>query len=240
MPPKDVSAEHYVAYHSEKRMGRPLQLQQNHFAWSSTKARGYLEKAVGNKAWGITGKQVGKTVIYSLACRFIPSEIRESANGYIIFGERGLIFNPPITLNAFDWFPLLMSEQRNFSLGFNRIRRTEVITGLEELVTKHSAIHIAEESDIEGTKTETRRITSKRSRRLRDLALQAASGVCSVCERDYSKVLDGRGVRVLQVHHRRQLASLDAPTLTKLEDLAVVCSNCQLSPAPRLQACNER
>jgi predicted HNH restriction endonuclease len=91
-----------------------------------------------------------------------------------------------------------------------------------------ATIRFAEESDIEGTKTEIVRITGKRSRRLRNLAFQTARGVCSVCERDFSKVLNGRGVRVLQVHHRQQLAARDVPVVTKESDLAVVCANCHL------------
>lgn len=93
---------------------------------------------------------------------------------------------------------------------------------------KQESVRFAEESDIEGTKTEVVRITSKRSRRLRDLAFKAAQGVCCACRRDFSKVLGGRGVRVLQVHHRQQLAARDAPSVTKVSDLAVVCANCHL------------
>lgn len=85
----------------------------------------------------------------------------------------------------------------------------------------------ADESAIEGTKTEIVQIDS-RSRKLRDEAFNAAGGICCVCGRDFSNVLDGRGVRVLQVHHRKQLASFDEPTLTKVSDLAVVCANCHL------------
>jgi predicted HNH restriction endonuclease len=33
---------------------------------------------------------------------------------------------------------------------------------------------------------------------------------------------------VLQVHHRKQLASNDSPRLTKLRDLAVLCANCHM------------
>jgi predicted HNH restriction endonuclease len=32
----------------------------------------------------------------------------------------------------------------------------------------------------------------------------------------------------LQVHHREQLSTRDAPSLTKVKDLAVVCANCHL------------
>jgi predicted HNH restriction endonuclease len=86
----------------------------------------------------------------------------------------------------------------------------------------------AEESDIEGTKTEALRLTTKRSRKLRDLAFKAANNICSVCDRDYSIVLGGRGVRVLQVHHREQLSARETPAITKLSDLVVVCANCHL------------
>ncbi len=86
----------------------------------------------------------------------------------------------------------------------------------------------ADEGDIEGTKTEVRRLTTKRSRRLRDLAFNAANNICSVCDRDYSKVLEGCGVRVLQVHHRKQLSAREGPSITKVSDLVIVCANCHL------------
>jgi predicted HNH restriction endonuclease len=91
-----------------------------------------------------------------------------------------------------------------------------------------SVPRFAEASDIEGTKTEVVRLTSKRSRRLRDLAFKAAAGICSVCGRDFSKVLGGRGVRVLQVHHPDQVSSRVLPSITKVDDLIVVCANCHL------------
>jgi hypothetical protein len=95
-------------------------------------------------------------------------------------------------------------------------------------VEQAAAACFADESDIEGTKTEVIQFKTKRSRKLRALAFKAARGVCSVCGRDYSKVLGGRGVRVLQVHHRAQLSARGKPSITKLDDLAVVCANCHL------------
>jgi predicted HNH restriction endonuclease len=86
----------------------------------------------------------------------------------------------------------------------------------------------AEEGDIEGLKTEAKRIVTKRSRSVRNSAFNAANNVCAVCDRDYSKVLNGMGVRVLQVHHRKQLSSFDAPAIVTPRDLAVVCANCHL------------
>ncbi len=39
-------------------------------------------------------------------------------------------------------------------------------------------------------------------------------------------MLDGLGQRVLQVHHKHQLALLDEPKVNGIDDLAVVCANC--------------
>lgn len=86
----------------------------------------------------------------------------------------------------------------------------------------------AESSDVEGLKTEIVALRAKRSRRLRDLAFRNARGVCRVCARDFSQLLNGRGVRALQVHHRRQLSAYKVPSRTTLADLAVVCANCHL------------
>lgn len=81
---------------------------------------------------------------------------------------------------------------------------------------------------LEGVRTEVVTYKQGRSRALRDRALARSNGICKVCRVNYSALLDGRGVRVLQVHHRKQLAATDRPQLTKLSDLAVVCANCHL------------
>lgn len=78
----------------------------------------------------------------------------------------------------------------------------------------------------ENTLTEVRVYVRGRDRKLRDMALHHAKGACSVCEVNFGQILDGLGRRVLQVHHCRQLAATDAPRLTRLRDLAVVCANC--------------
>lgn len=92
----------------------------------------------------------------------------------------------------------------------------------------------ADEVAIEGIKREVTILISERSRKMRDGAFNAAKGVCEACERDFSKILDGQGMRVLQVHHRKQLSLQDVPVVTKYEDLAVVCANCHLllHPSP--------
>jgi 5-methylcytosine-specific restriction protein A len=89
-------------------------------------------------------------------------------------------------------------------------------------------IPIAEPSALEGIKTETVKYSRGRNRRLRDLALEKSNSICCVCGVDYSKVLEGSGVRVLQVHHKKQLGATDTPSITQLSDLAVVCANCHM------------
>jgi hypothetical protein len=84
------------------------------------------------------------------------------------------------------------------------------------------------ESDLEGLRSEYRATRAKRSRQLRNKALHLARGKCAVCRRDFSELLGGRGQRVLQVHHCKQLSARVAPSVTKLTDLIVVCANCHL------------
>ena len=57
-------------------------------------------------------------------------------------------------------------------------------------------IRFAEASDIEGLRVEASTVTLTRSRHLRDLAFNKANGICCVCNRDFTKVLEGRGVNL--------------------------------------------
>jgi hypothetical protein len=99
---------------------------------------------------------------------------------------------------------------------------------INEITSSRNASTVAEESGIEGLKTEYRLFKTARSSKLRDAAFEAAKGVCAVCGRDFSHVLGGRGIRALQVHHCKQLSARKAPSVTKVSDLAVVCANCHL------------
>lgn len=89
-----------------------------------------------------------------------------------------------------------------------------------------TATTIAEPAAVEGLKTEIKTYVRGRSRQLREAALEKANGICCVCDIDYKELLNGKGIRVLQVHHRNQLAASDTPRVTKLSELAVVCANC--------------
>lgn len=83
-------------------------------------------------------------------------------------------------------------------------------------------------SALEGIVSEARVYRYSRSGKPRKEALNDAMGVCSCCGVAFAKLLGGRGSRVLQVHHKKQLSTRDRPKLTKVADLAVVCANCHM------------
>jgi predicted HNH restriction endonuclease len=49
---------------------------------------------------------------------------------------------------------------------------------------------------------------------------------CEVCAFDYEKRYGKRGYGFIEAHHTKALASLTENSITKLEDLALVCANC--------------
>lgn len=81
-------------------------------------------------------------------------------------------------------------------------------------------------SAFEGIAREVRVIMRNRSEKLRVEALSRAKGKCQSCGIDFSRVLAGKGVKVLQVHHIRQISLESEPVITSIEDLAVLCANC--------------
>jgi hypothetical protein len=98
---------------------------------------------------------------------------------------------------------------------------------LEPVATSMSAVSAASVLQaIEGQLREVRSLLRSRSSSLREAALAASGGVCAACRIDFSRVLSGLGLRVLQVHHKNQLSSHAEPAATKLDDLAVLCANC--------------
>jgi hypothetical protein len=97
---------------------------------------------------------------------------------------------------------------------------------LKFLTEFSSQIFSETKSVLEGIEYETKVFRKTRSNRLRLEALIKAGGKCEACGFDYSVLLDGRGISVLQVHHRKQLSLSKTPRLTTVKDLAVLCANC--------------
>lgn len=81
---------------------------------------------------------------------------------------------------------------------------------------------------LEGIARERTVISRSRSQKLRQSALERSKGICEACGIDFSLLFDGKGQRVLQVHHKQQLALQNVPKLTSPDDLAVVCANCHV------------
>ena len=79
---------------------------------------------------------------------------------------------------------------------------------------------------VEGIQREVTIIAKSRSQKLRRLALERAGGCCEGCGTDFGVLFGGMGLRVLQVHHKQQLALNSVPVVTSSDDLAVVCANC--------------
>ena len=131
-----------------------------------------------------------------------------------------------------DWVPAESNRGQKSRVEFGpkpeRIRGFYLyLVGADKSATSDSS-RPATDADIEGLRYEIITMKTKRSRKLRDTAFNNAKGVCAVCHRDFSKVLGGRGQRVLQVHHRRMISQRHTESVTKLSDLVVVCANCHL------------
>lgn len=103
--------------------------------------------------------------------------------------------------------------------------------GLRELIAYY--VKDDDEPDVansmeamEGLIHEVTILSHGRNASLRRAALANSKGACEACSIVFTTMLGGMGVHVLQVHHRQQLALRDVPSVTRLEDLAVVCANC--------------
>ena len=97
-------------------------------------------------------------------------------------------------------------------------------------ITQTSPTYVAATPEaLEGRLIEIIEYSRSRSEPLRLAALKRAGGVCECCEINFANLLSGVGTVALQVHHTNPLSSR-APdgSMTKLDDLAVLCSNCHL------------
>ena len=103
--------------------------------------------------------------------------------------------------------------------------------------TNHELSQITEEVDDEDYSAKEGKVVYKLHKlRERDLKLNSKKKVqyfkkhgkldCEVCEFDFYKVYGDLGKGFIEAHHRVPLSELDSEKTTKLEDLALVCSNC--------------
>ncbi|MEV4631531.1 HNH endonuclease [Micromonospora sp. NPDC049523] len=64
-----------------------------------------------------------------------------------------------------------------------------------------------------------------RKAKIADAKLRGLVIACEICGFDFAKTYGARGIDYIECHHRTPL-HVTGPTKTKLEDLALICSNC--------------
>lgn len=142
--------EHFVAYHSVKKMGYKLKPSKE-LRFFSRKV-GLLKKAIGNTVWVIQGIPNGKNTDFFLSSAYVADRVDvedQSSNLYVISGKRVQEFGSTVPLNDLSWFPMLIKSQSNFSLGFNRINDEVVVQALSELKVDDDLPSYSDFHDIE-------------------------------------------------------------------------------------------
>ena len=76
---------HYVAYHSSKKMGHTYE-PNNDFSFLSEKAIGVVRKAIGAWAWVITGDEEKSSTQYRLVGVYSPSKVTADGRECTITG----------------------------------------------------------------------------------------------------------------------------------------------------------
>jgi hypothetical protein len=79
---------------------------------------------------------------------------------------------------------------------------------------------------VEGQLREAMSLQYGRNATLRAMALARADGVCEGCNVNFKMLAGGLGLSALQVHHKVALGQRSGPSITKVEELAVLCANC--------------
>jgi HNH endonuclease len=235
--------EHFIAYHSVKRMGSDYG-SSGELDFLSKKL-GVLKQAIGNNVWVIKGIPSGKIssgrkTDFFLCGVYIADTIEgPTSDIYIIRGTQGTDFVPPVPLNQLSWFPALLKKQSNFSLGFNRISDESVILGLSALHSESNTSEFAPSlPDIdfsaavsEGGRRMVSHLKRERSRFIVEAKKAAVLNLkgslsCEVCGFDFSVTYGSLGEGFCEVHHLSPLSASNESVKTTLDDLAVVCSNC--------------
>jgi hypothetical protein len=79
---------------------------------------------------------------------------------------------------------------------------------------------------MEGQLREAVSLRYGRNGALRSAALAQARGICEGCRVDFSVLFGGLGGSTLQVHHKEPVSGRSKPSITSINELAVLCANC--------------
>jgi 5-methylcytosine-specific restriction endonuclease McrA len=231
---------HFIAYHSVMRMGREYHAD-GHLKFMSKKLS-ILKQAIGNTVW-VVQRTVGHGIasykgkpVYTLCGAYLANEVEAiSSDTYVIRAATGFDFAPPVILNTLTWFPTLFKSQNNFSYGFNQINDTSVTTGLLALRSECENVEstLLDIDLVAAKEGATRLVSHLRRERNRAIVKEKKAQVlkaegclrCECCEFDFSAAYGELGAGFCEVHHKKALSAHNE-TITTLDDLAVLCSNC--------------
>lgn len=239
---------HFVAYHNAEKMGyeyEPI----GEYSFFSRKALTFLEQTIGSMVWVINGSRLkGRNTTYTLCAVYTPDEVvdaNEVAFDYIVAGTVGYDFDPPIELNHLPWFAGFLKSQSNFSLGISEIKDSTAIDYLSSFAKSPDIERLMDADEInfpvdldiqdiealEGMTTYVSHLRRERNRAVTGAKKEQALALhdrlaCEICGFDFSAFYGELGEGYCEVHHKIPLASLDGKRITKLDDLAIVCSNC--------------
>jgi hypothetical protein len=121
---------HFIAYHNTERMGRSL-CDGNPLGLQTNKP---VERLLDNTIWFVQGDGV-QNKQYSLGSVFVVNETGETGGGEFKWFARGRghAFDPPIPLNALEWFPRFFKLLAHFSLGVRELSDESLIAALRQV-----------------------------------------------------------------------------------------------------------
>lgn len=122
---------HFVAYHSEKRMGYTAE-ESNPFGLYTRKN---ISKPIGDVVWIIAGKGDSPKQ-YFLSSWFVISTVTPADHpdfGITLSGQEGGAFDPMPRLDHMEWFPEFRRRMANFSLGLTELRQADVLEALRQV-----------------------------------------------------------------------------------------------------------
>ncbi len=238
--------QHFIAYHNAEKMGYEYQVS-GEYSFFSRKPLTYLEKTIGSMVWVINGsRSQSRKTAYTLCAVYTPDEIVDANEidfDYIIAGTIGHDFDAPIELNPLPWFATFLKSQSNFSLGIGEIKDLSAINYLSALMKSTAIEYIAMPDEIgvpldvdilevvEGTTSYVSHLRRERNAAVvfakkEQAKTQYGQLACEACGFDFADFYGALGEGYCEVHHKIPLAMLDGKRVTKLDDLAILCSNC--------------
>ncbi len=137
-----MAAVNFFAFHSFRRMGYAYSERTGDgFVFMSNKSRAFLERAIGADVWVIEGRRdAAGATLFGLAAVFTPDAVSAEGDHFLVQGDEGREFSPPVPLSGRPWFEALAEQQGHFSLGFGEIHDPAAVAELAKVATPVEAV----------------------------------------------------------------------------------------------------